>query len=58
MTLETLVCAGCDGPVPLDGDHIYIRAEHHHIDDRDYEQQYAFHQECWSELADGWPSPA
>lgn len=58
MTIETVTCAVCGGPVPLDTDHAHITVEKKRIDDRDRRDDYYFHTECRLETVQDWNDPA
>lgn len=55
---ETLYCAICGERTAPDVDHVRITAEHVLMDDRNREEMFVFHPECWQRLSEGWADPA
>lgn len=58
MTLETVYCAICREQIALDSDHVEIAAEHVHTGDRNTQDDFMFHIDCWMSISDGWMAPA
>jgi hypothetical protein len=58
MTMETVTCAECGDPVPLDTDHAHIIVEKERIEDRDERDDYYFHVDCRLDLVEDWFEPA
>jgi len=56
--MTTLYCAICERRFEPDEDHIYLKAEHKRIDDRNSMDEYAMHPRCYWNLTDGWMEPA
>jgi len=57
MTVETLICAVCGERTAPDVDHIKIEAEHVLMDDRNRQDIWALHPECYRELTEDWNEP-
>jgi hypothetical protein len=57
MTIETLICAKCGGRTAPDSDHIEIEAEHVLMKDRNRQDSWVLHQDCYHELTADWQKP-
>jgi 5-methylcytosine-specific restriction endonuclease McrA len=55
--VETLLCAVCGERTAPDVDHVKIAAEHVRLDDRNREELWALHPECYRELVEDWTEP-
>ena len=58
MTVETLYCAVCGERTAPDVDHIEIEAEHVLVKDRNRQDSWVLHPECYEELVEEWMRPA
>lgn len=56
--MTTVYCAVCGNTFEGDQDHVRVKADIIHIDDRDEKEGYAFHPECWRRVSGGWIEPA
>lgn len=56
--MTTLHCAICGNRFEPDDDHVKTEAEHRRVDDRNEQETYVFHPECWARLSEGWVKPA
>lgn len=56
--VESVTCAICREPVPLDGDHVRVEGEH--LPRREWANldEYVAHADCWADLTDDWVEPA
>lgn len=55
--MTTLYCAVCGGRFEPDDDHVWLPAEIRRINDRDDQEEYALHPDCWRELTEEWNDP-
>jgi hypothetical protein len=55
--VETLICAVCGERTAPDVDHIKIEAEHVLMDDRNRQDTWALHPECYRKLTAEWHEP-
>lgn len=55
--MTTVYCAICGQRFETDDDHVEITAQTVWIDDRDEQDEFVFHVECWDRLSDGWARP-
>lgn len=55
--VETLICAVCGDRTAPDVDHIKIEAEHVLMDDRNRQDTWALHPECYRKLTAEWHEP-
>ncbi len=51
-------CEICGESVPMDLDHVGIAAEYVHTDDRNAQDDYLVHIECWNHHTVEWIDPA
>jgi len=56
--VTTIYCAVCRRRFEPDVDHVRVDAEHVRINDRNDEETYAFHPDCWRSLTGEWMDPA
>jgi hypothetical protein len=54
---ETLYCAMCEGTFEPDDDHVKIQAETVRIDERNENQMFVLHPQCYNELSGEWVPP-
>lgn len=57
MTTETVFCAVCGDPVPLDGDHVVVEGEHLPREEYANIDEFAAHVDCWTDLTGDWFDP-
>jgi hypothetical protein len=50
-------CAVCANRVAPDLDHVEIAAETIYMDDRNDQDEYYFHLDCWTHVSGGWEEP-
>jgi hypothetical protein len=57
VTVESVACAVCGEPVPLDDGHVRIEGEH--LPRREFANldEYAAHPDCWADVTAGWVDP-
>lgn len=55
--MTTLSCAGCGGRFDPDDDHVRVEAEMVGTDDRNDQEEYVLHIDCWDELTVDWIDP-
>jgi hypothetical protein len=51
-------CAICGNHVPRDRDYVSVLGTHKLINDRNEQDDYILHRECWNNLTEGWELPA
>lgn len=51
-------CAVCGNSVPMDGDHVKVKAEWVHTDSRNQVDDYVLHTGCAFRTLDAWEEPA
>lgn len=56
--MTTLYCGICGGRTAPDVDHVKINAELVHMNDRNEQEMYVLHPECYRRLTEGWMDPA
>jgi len=56
--MTTLYCAICGNRFEPDDDHVKVDAELRRVDDRNEEEGFVFHPDCWAHLSEGWVEPA
>lgn len=56
--MESVRCAVCGKPVPLDEEHVRVEAEHVPRTEWANVDEYAAHADCWREASGGWNDPA
>jgi predicted nucleic acid-binding Zn ribbon protein len=54
---ESLICAVCGHPVPLDQDHRVVTDEKKRMRDRNEQDDYVVHDRCANAIFDGWKTP-
>ena len=57
MTVESLPCAVCGDPVPLDLDHTEVEVENVRTTDRNALETFYLHDECARSTFEGWSRP-
>ena len=55
--VESLPCAVCRRPVPLDEDHRQVTDEKKRMRDRDEQDEYVLHDDCARAVFEGWRTP-
>lgn len=56
--MTTLYCAICGNRFEADQDHVKIDAEHVRVNDKNDQEMYVLHPECYRRLTGGWMEPA
>jgi hypothetical protein len=56
--MSTLYCARCGNRFEPDEDHVWIKAEHKLMNDRNDLDEFAMHRQCWERLTEEWMEPA
>lgn len=56
--MTTIYCAICGRRFESDNDHVRVDAEHIRMGDRNDQEVFVFHPECWRRLSEGWMDPA
>ena len=55
---ETLYCAVCGETTPADLNHVQIEAEKIRMQDRNTQDTFIMHPDCYRELSEDWTEPA
>lgn len=56
--MTTIYCAVCGNRFEPDDDHVRLSVDIVRINDKDDQEEYAFHPECWRRVSEGWMEPA
>lgn len=55
---DTIYCAVCGGRFSPDTDHVQLDAEKKRQQDRNEQEMWILHPECYRRLTEGWMTPA
>ena len=57
MSNNDVTCAICGTKVYLDDDRVSVLGTHKLINDKDQQDDYALHRDCWYAVTEGWCEP-